>query len=109
MTKSKHCLADYVEKSGPTVNFGNKDKPGHIRDYGMIIKNGLIIKDVSYVERLDYNLLSASQFCNSGYKVIFQKHFCQLSNTYQIKLFFLERRLKNCMLVIGALLLLIPV
>ena len=81
MTKDKKCLSDFKEKNGPKVRFGNKATPGQIKGYGTLVKNKLTIRDVAYVEGLKYNLLSTSQFCDQGYRVIFEKDGCTIETS----------------------------
>lgn len=68
MTGNKSELSNYEEISGPKVIFRVKSS-GRTKGISDIIKNGLIIRDVSYVEGLTFNFLSTSQFCDKGYKV----------------------------------------
>ena len=47
---------------------------GKILGIGTIGKSPMpLIHNVSFVERLKFNLLSISQFCDSGYEVSFNK------------------------------------
>ncbi|GAB2285630.1 hypothetical protein Dimus_020072, partial [Dionaea muscipula] len=63
----------FKEKDGPKVVFVGNEKPGETKGSESIIRNGLIIKDVAYVQGLKFNLLSTSQFCDKGYVVKFSK------------------------------------
>ena len=78
MTGSLTLLENIQPIEGPLVTFGDNEKKGRTKAVGEIHKNGLVIKGVSYVEGLKFNLLSTSQFCDKGYKVIFTKSKCQI-------------------------------
>ena len=75
MTGEKSLLADVVEKTGPTVTFGDDNK-GFTKGYGNLKIDNVIIENISLVEGLKHNLLSISQFCDKGYKVDFRKDKC---------------------------------
>ena len=78
MTGNLTLLENIQPIEGPLVTFGDNEKKGRTKAVGEIHKNGLVIKGVSYVEGLKFNLLSTSQFCDKGYKVIFTKSKCQI-------------------------------
>ena len=67
------------------VSFGGKDK-------GKIIRIGKVhdsIDDVLLVEGLTHNLISISQLCDKGYRVIFKKPHCAIfeKDSNEIKFF----------------------
>ncbi|GAB2283724.1 hypothetical protein Dimus_039623 [Dionaea muscipula] len=99
MIWSKHCLEDFKEKDGPKVVFGGNEKPGETKGSGSIIKNGLIIKDVAFVQGLKFNLLSISQFCDKGYVVEFSKEVCKVKNEDTGLVILTGRRKKNMYVV----------
>ncbi|KAJ9557378.1 hypothetical protein OSB04_011992 [Centaurea solstitialis] len=68
MAGRRGFLSNYVEKEGGRVKFGGKDR-GTIRGYGWLTNGKITIKNVKYVEGLDYNLLSSHQLSRSGYLV----------------------------------------
>ncbi|XP_019150173.1 PREDICTED: uncharacterized protein LOC109146979 [Ipomoea nil] len=80
MTGDKSMLSNFIEVDGHKVIFGGENS-GRTRGKGDIIKKGITIQDVSYVEGLKFNLLSTSQFCDKGYKVEFSKDECKIVNT----------------------------
>ena len=68
MTGCRSFLSDYVVSEEERVKFGGKER-GTIRGYGTITDGSVVIKDVRYVEGLDHNLFSSSQFCDNGHLV----------------------------------------
>jgi hypothetical protein len=55
------------------VTFGD-DKKGKVLDTGVIkVNNCFTLNDVTLVDRLRYNLLSVSQFCDADLSVLFLK------------------------------------
>ena len=66
MTGCRSLLSDFIESEEGKVKFGGKEK-GTIRGYGSITDGSVVIRGVRYVEGLDHNLFSSSQFCESGY------------------------------------------
>src|SRR4030067_3715975 len=67
-------------QEGGSVGFGGNQK-GKIVGTGMIGNSSLSINNVWLVEGLTHNLLSISQFCDSGYEVVFDKSFCTVMNS----------------------------
>jgi len=45
--------------------------------YEAIGNSSISINNVEFVDGLKHNLLSISQFCDSGYEVVFDKNTCQ--------------------------------
>ena len=69
-----------LRPSKGSVSYGSGK--GKIIGIGKVGKYPLpTINDVSYVEGLKYNLLSISQFCDSGYMVTFNKEECIVKNS----------------------------
>ncbi|KAL8100237.1 hypothetical protein AgCh_032472 [Apium graveolens] len=56
--------------------------------YGKLISGNVIIEDVALVADLKVNLLSVSQFTDKGFKVIFDKEDCSITNkkTWEVAL-----------------------
>ena len=77
MTGNKKLLSDFKEKDGPEVIFGDNNS-GKIKRYGTIGNGSITVKKVAYVEGLKHNLLSISQLCDKGHKVIFLNNECQV-------------------------------
>nr|GEV44592.1 hypothetical protein [Tanacetum cinerariifolium] len=68
-------LINFVEKFLGTVKFRN-DQIAHIHGYGDLVQGAVTIKRVYYVEGLNQNLFSVSQFCYADLEVAFQKSTC---------------------------------
>ncbi|KAK2374267.1 putative mitochondrial protein [Trifolium repens] len=75
MTGDKHMFQTLTLKVGGTVGFGGNQK-GKITGTGTVGNSSLSIKDVWLVDGLKHNLLSISQFCDSGFVVKFNKDAC---------------------------------
>ncbi|GJW43405.1 retrovirus-related pol polyprotein from transposon TNT 1-94 [Tanacetum coccineum] len=60
-----------------TVCFGN-DKFALILGYGDLVQGNITINRVYYVEGLNYNLFSVSQFCDADLEVAFRKSTCSV-------------------------------
>nr|GEX33524.1 hypothetical protein [Tanacetum cinerariifolium] len=70
MTGNLKLLTNFVEKFLGTVKFGN-DQIAPILDYGDLVQGAITIKRVYYVEGLNHNLFSVSQFCDADLEVAF--------------------------------------
>nr|GFA28088.1 hypothetical protein [Tanacetum cinerariifolium] len=77
MTRNLKLLINFVEKFLGTVKFGN-DQIIPILGYGDLVQGAVTIKRVYYVEGLNPNLFSVSQFCDADLKVAFQKSTCYI-------------------------------
>ena len=67
-----------IESEGGKVTFGGNSKGKIIRS-GKVGKNPYFyIDDVMLVKGLAYNLLSISQLCDKGHKVIFYSQACTI-------------------------------
>jgi hypothetical protein len=79
MTGERHLFKDLVMKEGCMVGLeGNQQ--GKIVGTGTIGNSFISINNVWYVDGLRHNFLSISQFCDIGYKPIFDKDTCTLIN-----------------------------
>ncbi|XP_057811564.1 protein SMY2-like [Salvia miltiorrhiza] len=72
MTGFKEYLSQYVEKAGSKVAFGDNSL-GETKGYSILNMGNACISNVSYVSSLKYNLLSVSQFYDSGFSVKIKK------------------------------------
>ncbi|XP_031121052.1 uncharacterized protein LOC116024300 [Ipomoea triloba] len=100
MTREKSNLVQLKEVKGPKVIFGGNGNHGITKGVGTIIKNGLKIEDVSYVEGLKFNLLSTSQFCDKGYLVEFywntaKSSVCLVANNSNVTSWEWHRKLNH--------------
>nr|GEW37309.1 hypothetical protein [Tanacetum cinerariifolium] len=77
MTGNLKLLTNFVEKFLGTVKFGN-DKIAPILGYGDLVQGTVTIKRVYYVEGLNHNLFSVSQFCDADLEVAFRKSTCYI-------------------------------
>ncbi|VFQ87852.1 unnamed protein product, partial [Cuscuta campestris] len=64
MTGDASLLSNLIPYDGPRVTFGGSNDFGLTKGLGNLVYKGLTIQAVSYVEGLNYNLLSISQFCD---------------------------------------------
>nr|GFB48111.1 retrovirus-related Pol polyprotein from transposon TNT 1-94 [Tanacetum cinerariifolium] len=75
MTRNLKLLINFEEKFMGTVKFGN-DQIAPILGYGDLVQGAVTIKMVYYVEGLNHNLFSVSQFCDADFEVAFRKSTC---------------------------------
>nr|GFB87262.1 hypothetical protein [Tanacetum cinerariifolium] len=86
-----------MEKFLGTVNFGN-DQIAPILGYGDLVQGVVMIKQVYYVEGLNHNLFSVSQFCDADLEVAFWKSTCyihDLKGNDLLKAWLWHRRLSH--------------
>ncbi|KAJ9566372.1 hypothetical protein OSB04_002338 [Centaurea solstitialis] len=79
MIGNKSLLLNYVFEKGPSVTFGDNAK-GITKGYDTLSNGFITFNQVAYVEGLMHNLLSISQLCDLGYKVIFDICACNVIN-----------------------------
>nr|GFA36902.1 integrase, catalytic region, zinc finger, CCHC-type, peptidase aspartic, catalytic [Tanacetum cinerariifolium] len=72
MANLSHYGSDNLAKFLGTVKFGN-DQIEPILGYGDLVQGAVTIKRVYYVEGLNHNLFSVSQFCDADLEVAFRK------------------------------------
>nr|GEY60523.1 integrase, catalytic region, zinc finger, CCHC-type, peptidase aspartic, catalytic [Tanacetum cinerariifolium] len=77
MTGNLKLLTNFVEKFMGSVKFRN-DQITPILGYGDLVHGTITIKRVYYVEGLNHNLFSISQFCDADLEVAFQKSTCYI-------------------------------
>ena len=95
MTKNKSWFKNLRPKDGGVMKFANGIK-SKIVGIGNVGKNDSdLITDVILVERLTHNLLSISQFCNQGYKVVFELSCCIKKDSTLDKTILTARRCDN--------------
>lgn len=90
----KHIFQTLTLKEGGTVEFGGNHK-GRIIGMGTIGNSSISTNNVWLVDGLKHNLLSTIQFCDSGYKVMFNKNKCIVMNKYDKSIVFKGRRKGN--------------
>jgi GAG-pre-integrase domain/Pol polyprotein, beta-barrel domain len=95
MTGNKSQFQTLQNKDGGEVAFGGKDK-GKIIGIGKVGKNSSnSIDDVLLVKGLNHNLLSISQLCDKGYKVMFETSFCAILDKHSNEIKFIGHRRNN--------------
>ncbi|VFQ95734.1 unnamed protein product [Cuscuta campestris] len=95
MTGDASLLSNIIPYNGPRVTFGGSNDFGLTKGLGYLVYKGLIIQDVSYVEGLNYNLLSISQFCDKGYSLEFYKDMASLKNISTNEVILIGKRIRN--------------
>nr|GEX68991.1 retrovirus-related Pol polyprotein from transposon TNT 1-94 [Tanacetum cinerariifolium] len=77
IARNLKLLTKFMEKFLGTVKFGN-DQIAPILGYGDLVQGTRTIKRVYYVEGLNHNLFSISQFCDADLEVAFRKSTCYI-------------------------------
>ena len=91
MTGNQDNFLSLKRVKGGKVAFGNR-KTGEIQGIGKVgINLKQAIDDVYYVNGLQHNLLSISQMCDKGNKVVFTAGECRVINSTTEELVLLER------------------
>ena len=86
-------------ENGGDVSFGDNSK-GKILGIGNVGKvSSTLIENVCLVENLKHNLISISQLCDKGYKVIFDKFSCVIENSCDGKILFVGNRCGNVYII----------
>ena len=95
MTRNQDNFLSLKRVKGGNVAFGN-GKIGEIQGIGKVgINLKQAIDDVYYVNGLQHNLLSISQMCDKGNKVVFTAGECRVINSTTEELVLLGKRHKN--------------
>ena len=99
MTGDKTKFYLLTESEGGQVTFGENSK-GKIIDSRKVGKNlSSCIDDVMLVEGLTYNLLSISQLCDKGHKVLFDYEVCTTFELNSESVKFTEKRVNNIYMI----------
>ena len=95
MTGDLSLLKNFTRKNGGRVTFGDNTK-GKILGVGDV-GNGTspLIENVFLVDNLKHNLLSISQLCDKGYRVIFESSKCLIENVCNNEVVFFGDRSEN--------------
>ena len=95
MTGDKFIFACLSPNDGGFVTFRDNSK-GKIIGIGNVGKEPFpIIENILLIDGLKYNLLSISQLCYKGKKVIFDKDIFKIESTKDNKILFIGQRVKN--------------
>ena len=77
------------------MTFGDNGK-GRIIGHGSIGNNSSsLIENVLLVDGLKHNLLSISQLCDKGFKLIFESSHCIIKDSQNDKIIFMGHRNEN--------------
>ncbi|VFQ63416.1 unnamed protein product [Cuscuta campestris] len=95
MTGDASLLSNLIPYDGPRVTFGGSNDFDLTKGLGNLVYKGLTIQAVSYVEGLNYNLLSISPFCDKGYSLEFCKDMASLKNISTNKVILTGKRIRN--------------
>jgi hypothetical protein len=98
MTGDSEQFSEQKNKNGGSVIFGDKSK-GQVRGIGKIGKNSAFIDSVLFVSGLKYNLLSISQLCDKGLRVIFEATKCIVEKALTKEILFYGKREGNIYVV----------
>ena len=96
MTGDIKQFSNLEKKIGGNVTFGDNGK-GSIIGKGTVGNSSFpsLIEDVLLVENLNYNLLSVSQLCDKGFKVVFETSKCSIIDSFSGKTIFNGSRFEN--------------
>lgn len=94
MTGERHMFQTLTLREGGTMWFRGNQK-GNIIGTCTIGYFSLSFNDVWLVDGLKHNLLSISQFCDSGCKVMFNKNICIVMNEFDKSVGFKGKRKGN--------------
>jgi len=94
MRGEKSMFLTLTMKEGGNVKFGG-NQSGKIIGIGNIGNSSISINNVWFVDGLEHNLLSISQFCGNGYNVMFGKTNCTVINNDDNSIVFKEKRIEN--------------
>jgi transposase InsO family protein len=98
MTGDSEQFSELKNKNGGFVIFGDKSK-GQVKGIGKIGKNSASINSVLFVSGLKYNLLSISQLCNKGLRIIFEATKCIVEKALTKEILFYGKREGNIYVV----------
>ena len=94
MTRDKSMFASLSSKDGGYVTFGDNSKCKiSISNIGK--KLSPIIENILLVDELEHNLLSISQLCDRGNRVIFDSAICSIESIKDNKTLFVGQRVEN--------------
>ncbi|KAL5578770.1 hypothetical protein UlMin_011212 [Ulmus minor] len=96
MTGDIKQFSNLEKKIGGNVTFGDNGK-GSIIGKGTFGNSSFpsLIEDVLLVENLNYNLLSVSQLCDKGFKVVFETSKCSIIDSFSGKTIFNGSHFEN--------------
>nr|XP_016434224.1 PREDICTED: uncharacterized protein LOC107760652 [Nicotiana tabacum] len=83
-TGDKNLFKEVTKIDGGSVKFGNDSKGKIIGIRTIPFNNNCDITEVYLVDGINYNLLSISQLCDSGYEVKFKKIGCAIEDETEL-------------------------
>ena len=95
MTGNKSWFRNLWHKDGGVVKFADGIKLKIIGVGNVGKNNSDLITDVMLVEGLTHKLLSISQFCDQGYKVVFEPSCCIIKDSTLDKIILTTKRRNN--------------
>ena len=96
MTRNYFWFSSFTKiENGGNISFGDNSKGKIIGTGNVSNVSSTLIEKVYLVENLKHNLLSISQLCDKGYKVIFYKTRCVIENACHGKILFVGNRCVN--------------
>ena len=95
MTGDESKFAFFTKKNGGYVNFGDNAKGKIIGQDNIGNNTSSLIENVLLLDGLKHNLLSISQFCDKGFKVIFEALHCIIKYIQNDKIIFMGHRCDN--------------
>ena len=95
MTGDYSLLSSFTKRSGGHVTFGDNAKSKILGIGNIGTTSSPIIENVLLVDSLKHNLLSISQLCDKGYRVIFEPSKCLIEDTCSKEIIFEGERKDN--------------
>ncbi|KAH9705964.1 hypothetical protein KPL70_012065 [Citrus sinensis] len=96
MTENYSWFSSFTKiENGGDVSFGDNSKRKIIGIGNVGNVSSTLIENVCLVENLKHNLLSISQLCDKGYRVIFDESKCVIENACAGKVLFVGNRCVN--------------
>ncbi|KAL5544086.1 hypothetical protein UlMin_007870 [Ulmus minor] len=95
MTGDIQQFSSLEKKVGGKVTFGD-DAKGNILGKGTVGNSSSpLIENVLHVENLSYNLMSVSQLCDKGFRVVFESSKCFIMDSVSDEIIFVGKRFDN--------------
>src|SRR3954470_18962107 len=99
MTGKINMLSSPQHKDGGLVTFGDNNQCKVIAISNVGQGKNPLIENVLLVDGLKHNLLSISQLCDKGYKVLFDKNACRLYDSDMTNIIAKDYRKSNIYMI----------
>ena len=99
MTRDESQFIILEAKNGGMVIFGDNSKKKIIGIGNIGITPSTCIENILLVDGLKHNLLSISQLCDRGYKVVFESSMCIVTSPFDDSIRFIGHRYGNVYMV----------